>query len=239
MYKMCKTEKSASRQRLIEQTLLELMKREPYDAITITSLCSELKMPRKAFYRYFDSKETALRANRSQELESASIPMRSRAKLSSSVDGDIDEIGCGLGLCTVETAVLPPVEPMPSVSVEEANALMSDSEAKRLQSTDYFDTEIYTGAKRAEINVDTISHMFSAGDVITLNSLKEKKLVPKNVGYIKILARGRIDKPLTVVAQDFSVAAAKMIILTGGRAIPTHASEERMPRPRRKISEEF
>ncbi len=62
MYKMCKTEKSANRQRLIEQALLELMKREPYDAITITRLCDELKMPRKAFYRYFDSKETALRA---------------------------------------------------------------------------------------------------------------------------------------------------------------------------------
>lgn len=61
MYKVCKTEKPAIRQKLIEQTLLEFMKQKPYDAITVTELCDKLKMPRKAFYRYFDGKDDALR----------------------------------------------------------------------------------------------------------------------------------------------------------------------------------
>jgi AcrR family transcriptional regulator len=57
MFKECKTERSAKRQRLIENTLFEMMKRRSYDDITVTDLCEELKMPRKAFYRYFDTKE--------------------------------------------------------------------------------------------------------------------------------------------------------------------------------------
>lgn len=61
MYKACKTERSAARQRLIERELLEMMKRVAYDDITITELCDEAKIPRKAFYRYFDSKDAALR----------------------------------------------------------------------------------------------------------------------------------------------------------------------------------
>ncbi len=61
MYKVCKTERSAKRQKLIENVLLDLMKTEKYDDITITSLCEVANIPRKAFYRYFDSKETALR----------------------------------------------------------------------------------------------------------------------------------------------------------------------------------
>ena len=34
--------------------------------------------------------------------------------------------------------------------------------------------------------------------------------------YIKVLARGSLDKPLDVEADDFSPAAIKMIVLTGG-----------------------
>ena len=45
------------------------------------------------------------------------------------------------------------------------------------------------------------------------------KLIPKNVGSLKILARGVLDKPLNVEAQDFSLDAVKMIVLTGGKAI--------------------
>lgn len=61
MYKECKTERSAARQRLIENTLLDMMRRKPYDEITVTDICLELNMPRKAFYRYFDDKDSTLR----------------------------------------------------------------------------------------------------------------------------------------------------------------------------------
>lgn len=60
MYKLCKTERSAKRQRRIECALLDLMQKQHYDEISVTELCEVLEIPRKAFYRYFDSKDDAL-----------------------------------------------------------------------------------------------------------------------------------------------------------------------------------
>jgi AcrR family transcriptional regulator len=60
MLKECKTERSSARQRLIEDALFDMMRRRSYDEITVTDLCEQLAMPRKAFYRYFDSKDSAL-----------------------------------------------------------------------------------------------------------------------------------------------------------------------------------
>lgn len=54
MYKLCKTEQSAKRQREFELVLLRLMEQKEYTKITITDLCKEMNAPRKAFYRYFD-----------------------------------------------------------------------------------------------------------------------------------------------------------------------------------------
>ena len=62
MYKLCKTEQSAKRQRVMEDCLLELMKQKRYEDITVTELCERMNIPRKSFYRYFDSKEDALYA---------------------------------------------------------------------------------------------------------------------------------------------------------------------------------
>ena len=62
MYKLCKTEQSSRRQREIENELLDLMLIKPYAEISITELCKSLSMPRKTFYRYFDSKEDTLYA---------------------------------------------------------------------------------------------------------------------------------------------------------------------------------
>ena len=62
MYKLCKTEQSAKRQREIEMSLLDLMSKKSYSEISITELCENLGMPRKTFYRYFDSKEDTLYA---------------------------------------------------------------------------------------------------------------------------------------------------------------------------------
>ncbi len=62
MYKLCKTEQSATRQRQLEQGLLELMHGKRYDEITISDLCDRLEIPRKSFYRYFVGKEGALQA---------------------------------------------------------------------------------------------------------------------------------------------------------------------------------
>jgi len=60
MYKRCVTEQSARRQRELEAGLLTAMKTHQYEDITVSSLCDELNIPRKSFYRYFSSKEGAL-----------------------------------------------------------------------------------------------------------------------------------------------------------------------------------
>lgn len=62
MYKQCQTEQSARRQRELELGLLRMMGRKQFSEISVAELCQELGVPRKAFYRYFDSKEGALHA---------------------------------------------------------------------------------------------------------------------------------------------------------------------------------
>ncbi len=52
-----------------------------------------------------------------------------------------------------------------------------------------------------------------------MQSLQEKNLIGKNVNYLKILARGNLDKPLIVEANEFSIDAIKMILLVGGTVI--------------------
>ena len=60
MYKICKTEKSMERQKLFQTTLLAMMKKIKYQDITVTSLCKEMEIPRKTFYRYFDTLDDVL-----------------------------------------------------------------------------------------------------------------------------------------------------------------------------------
>lgn len=62
MYKLCKTEQSARRQRELEQGLLAAMGTHRYEEITVSDLCDQLNIPRKSFYRYFSSKDGALHA---------------------------------------------------------------------------------------------------------------------------------------------------------------------------------
>lgn len=46
----------------MEEGLLNAMCKQPYEEITVSSLCETMHIPRKAFYRYFGSKEDALYA---------------------------------------------------------------------------------------------------------------------------------------------------------------------------------
>lgn len=60
MYKLCKTEQSAARQRQLEQGLLQAMRTQQYENISISDLCDRMGVPRKSFYRYFSNKDGAL-----------------------------------------------------------------------------------------------------------------------------------------------------------------------------------
>ena len=62
MYKLCKTEQSAARQRSLEEGLLAAMLTKRYEEITVSDLCTQMQIPRKSFYRYFSSKDGALYA---------------------------------------------------------------------------------------------------------------------------------------------------------------------------------
>lgn len=62
MYKLCKTEQSAQRQRQLEEGLLNAMLVQQYEDISISDLCDQMGIPRKSFYRYFASKDGALHA---------------------------------------------------------------------------------------------------------------------------------------------------------------------------------
>ena len=105
-----------------------------------------------------------------------------------------------------------------SVDAAHADNLITDNLAKDLVRKE--GVKIYTyGSKKGIINVDTLSENFISGETVDVNKLKEMSLVPYDTAYIKVLARGMIDKPLKVYANDFSLSAVKMLALTGGEAI--------------------
>lgn len=62
MYKLCRSEQSAMRQRELEQHLLKMMETLRLDEISVSDLCAQAGISRKVFYRYFSGKEGALYA---------------------------------------------------------------------------------------------------------------------------------------------------------------------------------
>ena len=119
------------------------------------------------------------------------------------------------------------------VSAAVAHESLSDETAILLYENDSKtpDSEIngLKRSKRAEVNVDTLSAKFAAYETVTLQKMKERGIVPAGTQAVKILARGILGKPLYVEAQDFSVDAVKMILLTGGKAtrVPAETPSDR------------
>lgn len=60
MAKVCINEKTAARQRWIENGLLERMGNCKFEDITVTDLCQHLNLSRRSFYRYFRDMEDVL-----------------------------------------------------------------------------------------------------------------------------------------------------------------------------------
>ncbi len=103
-----------------------------------------------------------------------------------------------------------------SITVEQAHEEISDEVAMTF--AEKLNGEKVGGRKFA-INIDTLGANFENGDHVDMQVLKEKGLVPKNAQAIKVLARGMLDKQLTVVADAYSADAIKMILLVGGKVI--------------------
>ena len=79
-----------------------------------------------------------------------------------------------------------------------------------------------SSAARALVNLDTIAACFADGERVDLETLREKGLIGRRVTACKILARGRLDKVLTVEAEEFSRAAERLIAQKGGKAVRVH-----------------
>ncbi len=101
------------------------------------------------------------------------------------------------------------------VSAAEVDAIISDEVASAVITVVHDSSD--STAKKGIINIDTLSANFRAGEKVTIEKLKEKNLIEKSIGYVKVLARGTLDKPLIVELQSYSIQAVKMIVLTGGK----------------------
>ena len=77
------------------------------------------------------------------------------------------------------------------------------------------DSKIHEG-KKAVVNVSVLEEQYNDGDTVNIESLIEKGIINSKVGYVKLLAGGKLDKKLNVELQDYSIEAVKMIILLGG-----------------------
>ncbi len=109
-----------------------------------------------------------------------------------------------------------PDEPLPAPATEqeaqaESRALYRESPAPRQR-------KVLT--RKGIVNIDTLDRYFRAGETVTLDELRARKVpgVDARTGAFKLLARGRLSKPLIVYADEFSLKAVKMLLLTGGKA---------------------
>lgn len=101
-----------------------------------------------------------------------------------------------------------------SISVAEAEERIDDEEAE----TFVQESERYSDKTKKDIvNIDTLGKYFNSGDTVTVEEIRKRvpSVHPKTT-YIKVLARGTLNKALNIEADDFSPAAIKMIVLTGG-----------------------
>lgn len=75
------------------------------------------------------------------------------------------------------------------------------------------------------LNLDVLSAQFAANETVSLESLRAKRLIGKNVDLVKILGRGEIDKALTVSGLAVSAGARKKIEAAGGTIAETVSEE--------------
>ena len=115
---------------------------------------------------------------------------------------------------TVEKKTFAPIKPVKQVTVAEANKMIEDEVAASAIIVE--SNGVKTTGKKGIINVDTLSATLESGETVTIERLKEKKLIPASIGQVKLLARGKLDKVLHVELQDYSIEAVKMVIATGG-----------------------
>lgn len=66
------------------------------------------------------------------------------------------------------------------------------------------------------VNLDVVSDNYKSGETVSLESLKSKGLIGKNVENVKILGMGEIKKKITIKSLPMSKTAEEKIIEAGG-----------------------
>ncbi len=90
MYRDCQTESASKRQREIERGFMELLCKNNYDDMTVSWLCQQLQIPRKAFYRYFSGKDGVLYALIDHTLADFFLMPQTREKAAGTAMGDLE-----------------------------------------------------------------------------------------------------------------------------------------------------
>lgn len=105
-------------------------------------------------------------------------------------------------------------EVVESITVCEAEERIDDAQAEAFIRES---GRVADKTKKDIVNIDALGRYFSAGETVTVEEIRKRvPAVNSKATYIKVLARGTLDKPLNIEADDFSPAAVKMIVLTGG-----------------------
>ena len=76
----------------------------------------------------------------------------------------------------------------------------------------------YTRIEYACVNLDTLERVFPENSEVTLDALRERRVVKGRINRLKILGRGELTKPLTVRAHQFTATARQKIEQAGGKA---------------------
>ena len=100
---------------------------------------------------------------------------------------------------------------IPKPGFEGGQTAMSRRLPKRGFTNYRFKTDIFA------VNVGDVAARFADGTV-TIEALKDKGLVPRSAGLVKILGDGKVDKKLTVEAHYFSATAQDKLQKHGGVA---------------------
>jgi large subunit ribosomal protein L15 len=66
------------------------------------------------------------------------------------------------------------------------------------------------------VNLDVVSDNYKSGETVSLESLKSKGLIGKNVENVKILGMGEIKKKITIKSLPMSKTAEEKVIEAGG-----------------------
>jgi len=75
---------------------------------------------------------------------------------------------------------------------------------------------------KAKVNFKKLCRVFAPGSYVCLDTLRYLGLVKPEANYVIVAARGKLDRRLIVEADEFQPRAARMLLMTGGRAVSYH-----------------